>query len=732
VRRWLGKLGNVERERGRRGARDLKNILPHKRRDFLHLKPAAIYTADGHTFDAEVLNPLSGLPFRPEITTVLDVGTRRCMGWSVGLAESRFTVLEALSHASRAAIGALWYVDWGRGFENLMMTDEATGLMGRLGMTMTHSRAYNSQAKGASERSHNIFTRAAANLPSFVGKNMDDEARQKLFKLSRKEVRLHGKILNSPIPTWDEFKGYIERVVDEYNDRPHRSLPKFTDRDGKRRHMSPNEFWALKVAEFGEPPSVSPEEEGYLFRPQVMRTVRRGEVSLFSNTYYSAELMEFNGETVRVGYDVQDALWVWIYDDVGRLICKAEWHGNSTDYMPVSVLERAEDKRNSEDNVKLKWVLIGHARAFALVLLSPGNLAASPVLYFGEFPSLAVADEHQNLLGVGANGSEKYFNLSSSYSRFYCAATTDTAGYCWQGSLTVSPDDFAKINPDARPKGREAEIEVQINADTFVIIAEDYSDNRRFGQKSYTVTGRSVTARLGADYAPKGRGTYHNPIYAQQIATEVLRPTGVDLDGWTMVDWLIPGDVYSLTDKTPIAVLQELAQAAGGFVESDHARPVVRFKPKWKKASWEVSDAPADVSVPVSVIFSISGQRNVLERANGVYVWPSHNKGKGADVYRNGSNREPRASALTNTQPVLLAAGIAALSETGVHKRETVSLPVSDKYAIPMANLGEIWQINEPLGNWQGVVVGVSVEVKIENDAPVVTQNVTIDRYFDE
>ena len=148
------------------------------------------------------------------------------------------------------------------------------------------------------------------------------------------------------------------------------------------------------------------------------------------------------------------------------------------------------------------------------------------------------------------------------------------------------------------------------------------------------------------------------------------------------------------------------------------------------------AQAAADVTVPASVIFGISGQRNVSERANGLYVWPSHNKGKGADVYRNGSNREPRASALTHAlytdQPVLLAAGVAALSATGVHKRETVSLPVSDKYAIPMANLGEIWQISEPSGNWQGVVVGVSVEVKIENDAPVVTQNVSIDRYLDE
>lgn len=345
VRRALGKLGSVAREDGRRGKRDLKNILPFKRREFLHLAPAAVYTADGHTFDAEVLNPLSGKPFRPEITTVVDVATRRCMGWSVGLAESRFTVLEALCHASRTAIGALWYVDWGKGFENVMMTDEATGILGRLGTTMSHSRAYNSQAKGASERSHNIFTRAAKKLPTYVGRDMDDEARQAVFRWTRKEIRLHGKVVNSPIPTWDGFKAFIEAEIEAYNNRPHRSLLKITDADGVKRYMTPNEMWALKVAEFGEPPRVMPEDEAWLFRPQEVRTVQRGEIHLFNNVYFAAALEELHGETVRVGYDVQDAQWVWLYDDAGRFICRAEWHGNSQSYMPESVLAQAFDKR---------------------------------------------------------------------------------------------------------------------------------------------------------------------------------------------------------------------------------------------------------------------------------------------------------------------------------------------------------------------------------------------------
>jgi hypothetical protein len=149
-----------------------------------------------------------------------------------------------------------------------------------------------------------------------------------------------------------------------------------------------------------------------------------------------------------------------------------------------------------------------------------------------------------------------------------------------------------------------------------------------------------------------------------------------------------------------------------------------------------VAAAEPDVVVPASVITQISGSRRVAQRANGVFVSANHLSGRAADVYRTGTAREPRASALSHAlytdHDVLQAAGLAALSESGTHKIEVVTLPVADKYALPLAQKGQIWQIAEPTGSWQGVVTGITLDVKISGDAPEVWQTVTIDRYLDD
>ncbi|ANJ74525.1 Mu transposase C-terminal domain-containing protein [Ralstonia insidiosa] len=348
VRRFLAKIGNVSREAGRMGARELKTIKPFIRRGFESLLPGDIYSADGHTFDAEVQHPLHGRPFRPEITTVVDIATRKVVGWSVGLAESALAVLDALRMACiERGICAIFYVDNGSGYVNSMMTDEATGLMGRLGMEMVNSLPYNSQARGVIEKLHQtIWVKAAREVEGYIGHDMDREAKLATFKLSRKAIATRGEVVAMPLMAWQQFVTFAQQKVDEYNDRPHRSLPKIVDpASGRRRHMTPNEQWQAFEDKGFEPARVHDDDALPLFRPQVLRTVRRAELEVFGNRYFNRDLEEFHGEQLAVGYDIHDPSTVWVYDDTGRFICTAELDANKRDYMPMSVIERAREKR---------------------------------------------------------------------------------------------------------------------------------------------------------------------------------------------------------------------------------------------------------------------------------------------------------------------------------------------------------------------------------------------------
>ncbi|MDZ7890090.1 MAG: DNA-binding protein [Pseudomonas sp.] len=63
VRRFLNKLSVEARERGRYSPQELKAFQPFRRRTTKNLLPGDVYTADGHKFDAEVINPHTGKPY---------------------------------------------------------------------------------------------------------------------------------------------------------------------------------------------------------------------------------------------------------------------------------------------------------------------------------------------------------------------------------------------------------------------------------------------------------------------------------------------------------------------------------------------------------------------------------------------------------------------------------------------------------------------------------------------
>lgn len=351
VRRFLKKIGNVSLQAGRMGDRELKNLKPFVRRTFVDLLPSDVYSADGHKFDAEVQHPLHGRPFRPEITTVIDIATRRAVGWSVGLNESALAVLDALRHAvENGGIPAIFYVDNGTGYVNQMMQDKATGVMTRIGTEMVHSLPYNSQARGVIERFHQTLIKAAKEITGYMGADMDREAKHNVFKLSRNalKVQAKGEVATVPLVGWSHFLKFIGEKYDAYNKRPHRGLPKMVDPEtGRQRHQSPNEAWAIAESKGFAPHHISKEESIALFRPQMLRTVRRAEIELFGQRYFNGALTEFNGEQLAVSYDIHDPQKVWIYNADGRLICDAELDANAAPYMPKSFVQHAQEKRTA-------------------------------------------------------------------------------------------------------------------------------------------------------------------------------------------------------------------------------------------------------------------------------------------------------------------------------------------------------------------------------------------------
>lgn len=258
----MKRLDTITRNTGRMGPRALKALKAYHARDVSELWPGAVGIGDGHTLKREYAHPIHGRPFRPEVTTAIDVFTRRVCGWSVALAESATAVADCFRHACTSSTTFdIWYYDRGSGANNEHFDDPITGLLARVGTTKKNSIAYNSQARGIIEvwHRHWLHERFAKKGATYIGPHMDREARQSAYKVTRADIKAMG--ISPMLPSWADLVRDLAELVEEYNNHPHSHLPKTRDLvTGKVRHMSPNEAWAVAIAEGWQPDPVAAED----------------------------------------------------------------------------------------------------------------------------------------------------------------------------------------------------------------------------------------------------------------------------------------------------------------------------------------------------------------------------------------------------------------------------------------------------------------------------------------
>lgn len=374
VRRWYNeKYGKLDAQRGRNTGSALN---PHK---FCHTRtnegmwPLLEVHSDGWNTHFTAPHPISGKFVTFEIWHSHDVATRKAYvhEHSIGLSESMIVILGSLyAVCSEDGEPIVWQTDNTGSVKNDRVEfDPVTSLAARRGMSIVHNTPGNSQANGIAENFNKYLDSRAKELATYQGKGMDSLAHKRVFKITQKMVKAQSvNDFNAMdklqveaeragcglmFKSFAEAVQWIKRVVSEFNDMPHRALPKITDQaTGKKRHMTPNERMDQFVSEGWERKPLSSGELDDVFRVHERKKVFRGRVRIMHQDYHHPDMDNMNGEEVMVAYDIEDGGRVWIKDLSGAEICEAKFYA-SRGFRMRSFYEIAIEKRVDNQLMRL-------------------------------------------------------------------------------------------------------------------------------------------------------------------------------------------------------------------------------------------------------------------------------------------------------------------------------------------------------------------------------------------
>jgi len=299
--------------------------------------------------------------------------------------------------------------------------------------------------------------------------------------------------------------------------------------------------------------------------------------------------------------------------------------------------------------------------------------------------------------------------------------STDHDAWCWSLRAGLRREiDLDMVRPSS---GAPVEVEAEINGYLWRFVVEEYGHDRAFGQRGYSIAGRSLAAYLAAPYSASANVLQTATSTAAQLADEALLYTGFTAE-LSIDDWLVTGGAYSLQNATPMQQLLTIAEAAGGVVHSDPRDTIVRLVPWYPSLPWQWGAVTVDAALPTWQERRTSYQAST--QYSGVYV-SGQAKGVTCLVKRTGTDgsRQPQMQTnalITATEPGL-ALGKKILADSGPRSIESIGAPL-----LPSPGLltpGMIIEVADPSGNWRGMVIRTSLSAQ----RPTVKQSVDVLRY---
>jgi hypothetical protein len=294
------------------------------------------------------------------------------------------------------------------------------------------------------------------------------------------------------------------------------------------------------------------------------------------------------------------------------------------------------------------------------------------------------------------------------------AMTLTSAWDEWTWTLNASPVGAQALDLLRPVVSQPVEVEASVDGYVWGFRLDQVSGSTAFHQASGQTQGRGRVALLGPEVALAVNGYETEAMTARQLAEQELTGTDWQLD-WGIVDWLVPARRFSYTAKTPIEVIQTLAEVAGGRILADPADAILRALPRYPLPPWQWAGATPDVVLPRDLLLTLAWKpRHGLP-------WDALYLGDGVDVLAKVVRTGLPGTSLPETptvEPLLChldvcrARGIAALAAVYAGVDFTLALPVSALAGpSPLRAVGELVRFADGGKVWVGLITSVSIRV---------------------
>lgn len=306
----------------------------------------------------------------------------------------------------------------------------------------------------------------------------------------------------------------------------------------------------------------------------------------------------------------------------------------------------------------------------------------------------------------------------------------DADSWAWAFSATLlGADALDAVQPDET--GAPAVLEVTINGHSWQLLAEDWREERQFGRRGITVTGRGLLALLDAPYVLPSSGTTDSALLLSQLLSAHL-PSG---EGWALAiasgspDWLVPAGAWSWAGVSHIQAIHAAARELGYIVTPAKAGRTVQIAPRYPVLPWAFAAAEPDLIVPDAAIIAVQRQQALASGANAVFVHGGEVGGVMARVRRTASAGDRLASTVSSPLVTdiegarLLGSRVLAASHQQPEVRQ-IRMPMGGAFAL--GEIGQLLQVELGGVTHRGIINSVGIELATRDRAVTVHQTLQI------